>query len=111
MAVSIIPTNNDFDAFQFRIDLDSVLYLLVFQYNRREESWFFDLLQDDGTPIRHGVKIHVDWPLWRLIQDNIRPAGDVVLIDGSGTVQTPDLDQLGDPTKLTYLDADEVAAL
>lgn len=111
MAVVTIPTRSDFDAFRFQTTLDGVVFTIVLKKNRRDNTWVADLLEADETPIRHGIKLVVSFPLLRLIKARTRPPGEIQVIDTTGTFQLPDLTQLGEQVVMTYTDEEGVAAL
>jgi hypothetical protein len=39
------------------VDLDETTYSLTFRWNDREEAWYFDIAEQDGTVIVGGQKL------------------------------------------------------
>lgn len=111
MSVYTIPTRSDFDALRFQTTLDGVVFTIILKKNLRDESWSFDLLTQDETPIKYGIKLVNAFPLLRLIADRTRPPGEMLAIDTTGILQLPNLDQLGTEVVLTYVDEEGVNAL
>lgn len=111
MSVVTIPVRSDFNAYRMQVTLDSVVFTLVFKQNLRNATWTMDVLQQDETPIRHGIKVVTAFPLLRLIQQLARPDGELVAIDTTGQDLLANLEQLGTEVVLTYVDAESIAAL
>ena len=111
MTTYIIPTRSDFDALRFQTTLDGEVFTFVLKKNYRDNTWVFDLLRQDETPIRHGIKLVVSFPLLHLIKDLARPLGEMLAIDTTGRFQLPDLEQLGTEVVLTYVDREWIDGL
>ncbi len=111
MAVFEIPTRSDFDAYRFQTTLDGTVFTIILKKNLRDDTWTMDLLEQDETPIKHGIKLVVSFPLLRLIAALTRPPGEILAIDTTGRFQLPDLTQLGTDVVLTYVDEEGIAAL
>jgi hypothetical protein len=111
MAVFLIPTRSDFDALRFQTTLDGLVYTFLLKKNFRDNSWSIDLLEQDETPIRNGIKPVVSFPLLRLVASRARPPGEILAIDTTGRFQLPNLEQLGTEVVLNYVDEAGVAGL
>lgn len=90
-------------AFFFTVELDGSTFQLSFQYNSREGYWYFDLLDDENTPIRQGVKCVINWPVIRLCREEGRPLGEVLIVDPKAEALDPTLQNLGVDGVLTYV--------
>lgn len=68
-----------------------------------------DVLDQNETPVRLGIKCVVNWPLLqgRIVEN--RPPGELMIVDTRGEVDDPSLDSLGVDHQLVYLDAEEMA--
>jgi hypothetical protein len=110
MAVEV-PTRSDFDAIRFQTSLDDVVFTFLLKKNLRNGTWTMDVLAQDETPIRQGIKMVVSFPLMRLQKDRTRPPGELVAVDTTGRFQLPGLTQLGEQVVLIYVTEEEVAAL
>jgi hypothetical protein len=53
----------DLPDFIYTIDLGSLTYRVRFNWDTREERWYFSLFEADETPIITGVKVLHDSPL------------------------------------------------
>lgn len=104
----IIPTRTDSATYFFSVELEGVVFVFRFQFNERDQSWFFDLLDADGVAIRQGVKCVTNYPLLRLVADPERPAGELYCIDTTGEDRRAGLADLGDALDFVYFDSSEL---
>jgi hypothetical protein len=89
----------------FQVELDGVIYTLLFQYNRRADVWFFDLLQQDGTPIRRSIKVTTSFFWLRQVKRLLRPAGDLFALDTTQQALRTTFDELNERIALVYEEA------
>lgn len=80
-----------------RLPLDGREYVFHFQYNQREDRWYLNILDQDSTPIVHGVKIVVGYPLTRYTLP-----GSLIALDLTGKNQDPGFADLGKNVALFY---------
>lgn len=109
----VIPTSTSLATYTFSIELELIVFRFRFQFNTRDQSWFFDILTDEGDPIRQGIKVVTNFPLLSRIARADRPPGELVAIDTTGEDRRAGLDELGvgQQVELIYFDADEVLEL
>lgn len=108
----ILPTFTDATAYRYEITLDGQDYVLRFVYDARPDTWHFDLLLPDETPLAHGVRIVTGIPLLKRHHDpeNRIPPGALVAIElGRGPID-PGLD-LATRHRLIYFSAAELSDL
>lgn len=98
-----IPTRTDLGRYQFTIALTDVVFSLRFVFNRRDDHWYFDVLDNEGTAVRLGVKVTPNFPLLRQVVQQGRPDGLLMAIDPQGNLE-PGLEDLGAQVKMTYED-------
>jgi hypothetical protein len=98
-----IPTRTDTGRYRFSIELSGVVFVFVFSFNRRDDHWYFDLLDNAGEAIRSGVRVTPNFPLLRQLVQQGRPDGLLFAIDPQGNLE-PGLEDLGGQVKLTYDD-------
>lgn len=108
MALLIIPiTDAGVDgAFYFTSPLDGRNYQLSFQYNDREGFWYFDILDEEGTPIRSGLKVVSNFTIARLCQSIDRPPGDLMFLDTRPVPSDAALAELGEEVVFAYESVD-----
>ena len=70
-------------------------YRFDFRWNVRDESFYFDMYEDDGTPIVHGVRVVLGMYLGRRAQHPFFRKGVLVAIDLSGQGREATLDDFG----------------
>lgn len=50
-------------SYQYNISLENRSRQLIFNWNDRTESWYMDVLNDDGTVVMLGVKLVPQYPI------------------------------------------------
>lgn len=104
MAVLIVPRDGALANYEFLIELQGVVFRLIFKFNQREDVWYFDLLDELQNPLRSGIKIVVNYPLLARLRNLSRPSGDFLADDARSNLRPPDLDELGTTVPLTYIE-------
>lgn len=101
--VFTIPARNDFPAYEFKIDLDGVVYTLFFRYNTRMTRWLLDIMDASGNPILMGLPllITVD-TTGRFVNEGV-PAGFIDVSDDSNQGTQPTRDSFGTDHSLLYV--------
>lgn len=95
--------------YEQRISLDGQDFIFTFQYNQREEKWYFDLADQNEEQIVSGLKIVPGLDFLRCVTDLRKPPGVLVAIDLPATGQTlqpsfdPKITELGDRVRLYYI--------
>ena len=90
--------------------LDGQNFVLHFDFNSRENSWYLSIHDSDDVPIRGAVgrKVVTDYALLLRSFVDARPPGEVLVV--SGTQGDPRLEDLGDGVQLLYVPAADVDA-
>lgn len=105
MATFELPTSSGEDVFplyEFEVELDGVLFRLDMNFNSRQQTWFMNLRDADGTMLRSGVPIVSGFPLLARMVQQSRPAGTLMAVPVSGEIDAATLEQLGLDVILTY---------
>lgn len=107
MAVLRLPVDGIDANYNISFDLDGVEYQLQLRYNDRDASWYFNIVDINGTLLRSGIKVVPNYTLNRQIADSRAPAGELLLVDPRAALLRgpPTQDQLGTETVLTYIEA------
>ncbi len=88
--------------FRIGTTFEGVSYIFDCRWNTRDEAWYLDLLAEDETPIRRGIKVVLGALLGgRAGHDPRFPAGVIVASDLSGEGREAGLDDLGTRVQLT----------
>ncbi len=107
MALFQIPLNNDFNDFSQVHGLDNKKYTFKFRYNKRNDTWYLQLLNDLNE-----VLIGAKPCLSNVIQytgrlnRNALPIGDIIFVDVSVTGLDCTQENFGDAIKLYYQNVD-----
>lgn len=108
----ILPTFTNTSAYHYEITLDGRDYILRFAYDARFDTWHFDVLLIDETPLAQGVRIVAGIPLLKHHHDveNRLPPGAIVAIDLNRRSIDPGR-EITERHRLIYFTAAELAAL
>ena len=98
----LIPTDTSLATYTFSVELEEIVFNFRMQFNERDQSWFFDLLTEDGDPIREGIKVVTGFPLLRLIATAGRPPGELFALDTTGADRRAGLNDLGGEILFVY---------
>lgn len=93
--------------------LAGVQYILDLRWNGRESSWFMDVLDEEETPIRSGLRIVLGALLGARSANPDFPAGAFIVSDLSGQGLDAGIDDIGENQRVQvyfYTNA-EVAAV
>lgn len=90
--------------------LGGTQYVLDVRWNARDAAWYMDVLAEDETPIRHGIKIVLGALLGRRTIDPAFPAGIMIATDLSGSGVDAGLDDLGTRVIVLFYDGAEILA-
>lgn len=104
MSVSlvVIPARTDLPDYTLTVTLGSRDYVLRLYWNARDTSWYLDVADSLGIAIVAGLRVVLNWPIMRQVQDSRRPFGDIIAIDTTDTDTEPGLTDLGSRVLLTY---------
>lgn len=110
-----LPCVNDGTSeYTFQVDLDEVTFGFHFQWNARDNNWFFDILDVNNNPILTSRRVVVSWFLLANFKSlgNL-PAGDLYAYDTSGQQLPPGILDLGPNARVRfqYYEAADIAAL
>jgi hypothetical protein len=97
-----IPNASADGNFFFRVTLDGNEYQIYFKYNEREDAWYLDLSDANGTVIRSGMKLVVNFPLLRTCMSSARPPGELIALDTMVDPANPGLEDLDKRVTLVY---------
>jgi len=88
-----------------RVDfLEGAFYRLLFKYNVRDSSWYFDIANDAGVAQVRGRRVVLGTDIlaaWKTYKEV--PQGVLSIVDTTGLNVEPTKDTLGDAVKLEYV--------
>lgn len=106
MAILQFPTIRDLAHYQFELSLDGAVFRFKFKYNSREETWYFNILDENNAILRAGLKVVNEWDLLRLWAAwTGRPEGNLLTINLGDVAAPPSLEELGEDVVLVYNEA------
>lgn len=88
----LVPTIPNY---RFGTSLDGEQFTIDVRWNARAESWFMDILREDGTPVRQGIRIVLGSQLGGRCTDPTFPDGVLVAADLARLGRDAALDDLG----------------
>ena len=97
--------------YRFSSVLDGTQYIFNVRWNVRDAAWYFDLMAEDETPIRSGIKIVLGTSLGAsstaaFFQNNI-----LVALDLLNSSRDAGLDDLGTRVRVLWSSLDDLAGL
>lgn len=111
MAIHLItlPTSNP--SFFFTTVLDGVHYGFDFNWNDRDQAWYFDVSDGAGNLIQAGIKLVLGAYLGRAMRVPPFSTGVFVAVDTSGEQKDAGIDDLGARIQLYYIPDQDLATL
>lgn len=110
MTILRVPLPKGVPAFEQRVMLEQVEYVLQCRWNERAQRWFFEL-RDSARGLITSASLLPNWPLLGGLVHQARPPGELVAVD-TQMLDTPiGLNDLGDRIVLEYIEAADVAEL
>jgi hypothetical protein len=100
-----IPTRGDIANYFQRISLDNVPYILLFNYNARDSSWYLSLYDGSNNPILQGMKLVPNFSLTDQIQNPAWTGGVIITYDARPDPQPALLADLDGTVPLLYISA------
>lgn len=110
MASQIISLPIDKPLFTIKATLTGTEYILRFDYNGRQDCWYFGLYDAQQSRIRVGMRVNCGWDVLRTCALDSRPPGQLFFLSGGGQ-SAPGLSDLGRSTILVYVDAAPIVAV
>ena len=98
MATLTIPVRNDIFFYRQFVTLDNVEYIMVFDLNDREDSWYLGF-EDD---ILNGIRISGNNDILKQYHHLDVPPGELKIVDLDGLNREPSRATFGDRVILTY---------
>lgn len=100
MSALAIKTFTD-PLYVMRVKLDGVEFVFDFDYNGREDRWYFHLSTGDGTNLVSGVKVVPNVRLLERYQDPRMPRGYLIALALRDNDEPPGLLELGKDRAVT----------
>ena len=101
MSTLTIPTRKDVFFYRQFVTLDNEEFILIFDYNRREDSWYLSI--EDN--ILNGIRLSGNNDILKQFHHLEVPPGELKIVDQDGLNREPDSDTFGDRVILTYEEA------
>lgn len=98
MSILTIPTRNDVFFYRQFVTLDNEEFILIFDYNRREDSWYLSI--EDN--VLNGIRLSGNNDILKQFHHLEVPPGELKIVDQDGLNREPDSDTFGDRVILTY---------
>lgn len=103
-----LPTRTDVARYSQRVELSGTKFLFDFEWNDRDQHWFFDVSTDAEVKLLSGIKVVVGASLISRYRDERLPAGVLEAIDTSGKQVDPAFADLGDRVVLVFVPVAEL---
>jgi hypothetical protein len=100
-----IPLVANLPYYRVATAIEGVTYIFVARWNRRDNAWYFDLLDQRETPVLTGIKLVLGGYLGRASNHPLLTAGTFAAVDTSGAGREATYTDLGARVELRYLTA------
>lgn len=98
-----LPLTSEFPNYRFGTSLDGVQYTMDVRWNTRDEAWYLDVLAEDGTPIRRGIKVVLGSLLGGRCIDPGFPDGVMIVADLARLGRDASIADLGDRVTVFFV--------
>ena len=95
-------------AYRFGTNLDGVQYVIDVHWNGRDEAWYFDLMAEDETPIRMGIKITLGFPLGARSGNALLPEAFFMAEDTTAQGEDANYNDFGTRLVVQYIPIDDL---
>lgn len=106
----VIPFTHSIEHYQFTTVIEGDPYRFEVRWNERDQAWYFDLSEIDGTSILRGVKIVLGCFLGRTSSHPLLAAGGFVAQDATRSGLDAGFGDLGRRIVVAYLTGLEIMA-
>ena len=102
---SLAIVNQGPDRYEFNTNFDGTRYFLIWQYNKRNDTWYLDIKDSENNPILTGLPALTDAQnlTHRFVLDGFLPAGEILISDINGDGVDPSYDNFGETVSAFYL--------
>lgn len=107
----LVPLEQSNPDYEFLTSIENVTYLFRVRWNARAAAWYMDLMTEDGTSIRMGMKIVLGAMFGVRSPSALFPAGVFMASDMSQQNLDAGLDDMGTRIQVFFYTLDEVDAL
>jgi len=110
MAIIITPIKDATTLGNFSriVALDGVNYKLTFNYNSRDDYWYFSISDTEDNPIKSGYRLVSSWAQLHTLRNTPRPPGEIITIDTRSTPLDPGFEDLGTNVLIGYVEEDSL---
>ena len=104
MALLQIPLRKDIYDYSFRIELDSIVYIMNIRYNTHMNRWILDLKDSSDAPIIMGLPLLLGTQLLKRYADPRLPPGDLFMYNLEDETADGGIDDLGTNLLMMYME-------
>lgn len=97
-----LPVRGDLPQFEFRIQLDQVIYTLKYRWNDRMSRWVMDIANEQGENIVAGIVLGTNRDLTSRYKTYAIPQGFFIVYDETGNQLNPNRSNFGKEVKMFY---------
>lgn len=98
-----LPLTSAFPIYRFGTSLDGEQFTIDVRWNGRDEAWYLDILSEDGTAIRRGIKLVLGALLGGRVVDPHFPDGVLIVADLARLGRDAAVDDLGDRVAVYFV--------
>lgn len=103
MATLVLPVRSDFNAYDFQIDLEGVIYTFDFGFNARSQRWYMSIYDQAKENLLIGdIPVLINVPLHDQYINELLPPGRFIALDETGQNREASSENFGTEIKLFY---------
>lgn len=100
-----LPVRSDIPSFEFKQELEGVVYTLKFKWNERMARWLMSIADEVGEDLLAGIPVQTNVDIKGRFKQSTLPPGLFLSYDNSGAARNPDRDTFGSDVKFYYEEA------
>ncbi len=100
--------DNEDSSSEYDIELEDTTYIIGLYYLERTDSWYFNIFDSARSALLTGVRLSIDYPIFKHKVREGLPPGQIMLLDTSGNGQECSFEDLGNRCILVYFLESEI---
>lgn len=107
MAILEIPVRADLPSYEFKQEIEAVIYTFKFRWNDRMSKWFFSIADEENVELLSGIPVQTNVDIKGRFRQTTLPPGRFLAYDETGKGRDPDRSNFGSEIKFLYEESSE----
>jgi len=105
MAIIEMPVRSDIASYEFKQEIEGVVYTFKFRFNERMGRWVFTIADENGIDLLSGIPVQANVNLKGRFKQTTLPPGLFLCYDETGAARNPNRETFGNDVKFFYEEA------